>query len=86
MRELLFRSAWSTGVLGVRDRLGPSIWGPMLFSAGIGRTCDLQKRVPPPTQYWIKIVHMWVQLFYLVLGLGSGGIVLGHFQTQLFTG
>ena len=35
--------------------------------------------------YWddMKCVHPWVQIFYLVLvlGLGSGGIVLGHFQT-----
>ena len=26
-------------------------------------------------------MHPWVQEFYLVLGLGSGGSLLGHFQT-----
>ena len=32
----------------------------------------------PPAQYWIKIVHPWLQKSYLVLGLGSGERLLGH--------
>ena len=34
-----------------------------------------------PAQYWITIVHPWVQKFYPVLGLGSEGRLLWHFQT-----
>ena len=36
-----------------------------------------------PAQYWIKIVHPWVQEFYPVLGLGSGEELLRHFQTPV---
>ena len=36
-----------------------------------------------PAQHWIKIVHPWVQKFYPVLGLGSGGRLLCHFQTPV---
>ena len=36
-----------------------------------------------PAQYWIKIVHPWVQKFYPVLGLGSGERLLWHFQTPV---
>ena len=34
-----------------------------------------------PGQHWIKILHPWVQEFYPLLGLGSGGRLLRHFQT-----
>ena len=34
-----------------------------------------------PAQHWIKILPPWVQEFYPVLGLGSGGKRLRHFQT-----
>ena len=36
-----------------------------------------------PAQYWIKLSHPWVQQFYTVLGLGSGGRLLGHSQTLM---
>ena len=34
-----------------------------------------------PAQHWRKILHPWVQEFYPVLGLGSGGRLLRHSQT-----
>ena len=34
-----------------------------------------------PAQYWINIVHPWVQKLYPVLGLGSGERLLWRFQT-----
>ena len=34
-----------------------------------------------PAQHWIKILHPWVQEFYPVLGLGSGGRLLRHLHT-----
>ena len=34
-----------------------------------------------PGQYWIKIVHPWIQTCYPVMGLGSGGRLLRHFRT-----
>ena len=34
-----------------------------------------------PAQHRIKILHPWVQEVYPVLGLGSGGRLLRHFQT-----
>ena len=36
-----------------------------------------------PARCWMNIVHPWVQTSNLLLGLGSGGIVQGHFQTPL---
>ena len=36
-----------------------------------------------PAQYWIKIVHPWVQKLYPVLGLGSGERLLWHFQAPV---
>ena len=36
-----------------------------------------------PAQFWIKIVHPWVQRFYPMLRLGSGGRLLWHFQTPI---
>ena len=40
-------------------------------------------RVPNSTRYWIKIVLPWIQNFYPVLGLESGGRLLRHFQTPV---
>ena len=34
-----------------------------------------------PARHWIKNLHPRVQEFYPVLGLGSGGRLLRHFQT-----
>ena len=34
-------------------------------------------------QYWIKVLHAWVQKLYPILGLGSGGKLLRHFQTPV---
>ena len=50
--------------------------------AGVALHCATKLRgCQTPAQHWIKILHPWVQEFYPVLGLGSRGIVLGHFQT-----
>ena len=54
-----------------------------LSSAGTARNSALSMRVPNLAQYWIRIVHPWVQKCYSVLGLGSGGRLLGHFQTPV---
>ena len=43
--------------------------------------CFACEGAKPQPQYCIKIEHPWVQTFYLVLGLWSGGIVLAHFHT-----
>ena len=37
-----------------------------------------------PAQYWIEIVHPWVQKFYPVLGQGSGERRLWHFSRLQF--
>ena len=48
------------------------VWvlGRVIFSL-----CRCQARA----QHWIKILHPWVQEFYPVFGLGSGGRLLRHF-------
>ena len=45
------------------------------------RSCVFPKRVPNPNPTLIKNLHPWVQEFYPVWGLGSGGRRLMHFQT-----
>ena len=54
------------------NRLSAQTPSPLLGRAQIwgGRT---------PAQHWIKIVHPWVQKFYPVLVLGSGGRLLRRF-------
>ena len=54
-------------------------------SAGTGKNRALSMRLPNPSgaQSWTKIVCPWVQIFYPVLGLGSGGRLLRHFQTPV---
>ena len=51
-----------------------------LSSAGTGKSCALSMRVPNPSPALDKhIVHPWVQKFYPVPGLGSGGRLLKRF-------
>ena len=45
--------------------------------------CPLKRALKIPAQYWIKIMHPWVQKVYPVLGLGSGRRLLWHFQTPV---
>ena len=54
-------------------------------SAGTGKHCTLSMRVPHPYPVLDtkKIVHPWVQNFYPVLRLGSGGRLLSGFQTPV---
>ena len=54
-----------------------------LSSAGAGGNRARPMRLPDDSQYWIKIVHPWVQKFYPVLGLGSGESLLWRFQTPV---
>ena len=46
----------------------------------LGRVAFSLYGCQPQAQHWIKILHPWVQEFYPVLGLGSGGRLLRHFQ------
>ena len=56
----------------------------LLSSAVTGKNCTLcVRKCRTPAQYWIKIVHPWVQKLYPVLGLGSGGRLLRGFQTPV---
>ena len=57
-------------------------WETDLYPARVlGRVVFSLCGCQTPAQHWIKILHPWVQEFYPVLGLGSGDIVLEHFQT-----
>ena len=47
----------------------------------LGRIALSLRGFQTAAQYWIKIVHPWVQKFYPVLGLGPGERLLWHFQT-----
>ena len=47
---------------------------------------DLPIRMPNPSPTLEKISHPWVQEFYPVLGLGSGGRLLGISRLQHYTG
>ena len=62
---------------------GPTMtWSWYFFQQmSFGRPIFIQCQTP--TQYWIKIVHPWVQKFYPVLGLVSGERLLWHFQTPV---
>ena len=51
----------------------------------LGRHAVALLRCQTSAQYWIKIVHPWVQIFYPVLGLGSGRIIRGYFQTPILS-
>ena len=53
-----------------------------LSSAGAGGIVLGLGGCQTPAQYWIKIVHPWVQKFYPVLGLGSGERLV-YFQTPV---
>ena len=59
----------------------PHVGNQILSSAGVGKSCVLPIRVPNLAQHWIKILQPWVQECYPVLGLGSRGRLLRHFQT-----
>ena len=61
----------------------PKMGDRFLSSAGAGGNCACSTSCQTPAQYWIKIVHPWVQKFYPVLGLGSGDTLLWHFQTPV---
>ena len=52
-----------------------------LSSAGVGKSCVLPMRVPNPSPTLDKILASMGPGFYPVLGLGSGGRALRHFQT-----
>ena len=54
-----------------------------LSSAGAGGIVLALWGCQTPAQYWIKIVHPWVQKLYPVLGLGSGERLLWYFQTPV---
>ena len=51
-----------------------------LSSAGVGKSSVLPTQVPNPSPTLDKNLA-WVQEFHPVLGLGSGGRLLRHFQT-----
>ena len=67
---------------GGKQRMGDRF----LSSAGTGKRIALSPRgCRTPAQHWIKIVHPWVQKFYPVRGLGSGGRLIRGFQTPILS-
>ena len=59
-------------------------WRPIFIQWGCwGELCSPYEIARPQPQYWIKIVHPWVQKLYPVLGLGSGERLLWLFQTPV---
>ena len=96
-KPLLLQQLWRSNV--VQERLDHAELGgngsvsklqgfiykrPIFSSAGTGKNCalslSLYEVVSPVLD---KIVQPWVQKFYPVMGLGSGGRLLGHFQTPV---
>ena len=56
-----------------QNKIWETDFHPVLLLRGIVLFLRNSMRLPKiPAQYWIKIVHLWVQKNYPVLGLESG--------------